>query len=105
MSDIDTNQIPEGKVPLSAKLNLETAQIAWKDLQTFFAGGSVVQVEKGTDLILVAEQLAADNSELFSQWLKEGTVRVVPDEQALKWFDEDAVLWAVVIKPWVLVQD
>lgn len=94
----------EDKVRLSEKLNLETAQIAWKDLQTFFAGGSVVYVKPGQDLILVAEQLAADNVTLFSEWMQQGIVAQVSDEQALKWFEEDALMWAVVIKPWVLVQ-
>jgi hypothetical protein len=28
----------------------------------------------------------------------------VSDEQAQHWWDEDAVLWAVVVSPWVLVQ-
>lgn len=94
----------EDKVRLSEKLNLETAEIAWKDLQTFFAGGSVVYVEPGLDLILVAEQLAADNSDLFAEWMAEGKVAKVTDLQAKAWYEADEVLWAVVIKPWVLVQ-
>lgn len=94
----------EDKVRLSEKLNLETAEIAWKDLQTFFAGGSVVYVEPGLDLILVAEQLAADNSDLFAEWMAEGKVARVTDLQAKAWYEADEVLWAVVIKPWVLVQ-
>jgi hypothetical protein len=28
----------------------------------------------------------------------------VSDEQAGVWFERDALLWAVVISPWVLVQ-
>lgn len=96
--------VAEDKVRLSEKLNLETAEIAWKDLQTFFAGGSVVYVEPGLDLILVAEQLAADNSALFAEWMAEGKVANVSDQQAQQWYESEAVMWAVVIKPWVLVQ-
>jgi hypothetical protein len=28
----------------------------------------------------------------------------VSDEQATVWYESDALLWAVVISPWVLVQ-
>ncbi|MGB9094307.1 MAG: DUF2288 family protein, partial [Gallionella sp.] len=28
----------------------------------------------------------------------------VSDEQAAVWYRDDAVLWAVVVSPWVLVQ-
>lgn len=94
----------EQKVPLAAKLNLETAEIAWKDLQTFFAHGSVVAVDASLDLLVVAEQLVADNSALFSEWMAQGLVDKVSDEQAQAWFNDDAILWSVVIKPWVLVQ-
>ena len=29
----------------------------------------------------------------------------VPDEEARIWFGSGAMLWAVVVKPWVLVQE
>ncbi|MCK4706074.1 MAG: DUF2288 family protein, partial [Gammaproteobacteria bacterium] len=28
----------------------------------------------------------------------------VADKQAKNWYDEEAMVWAVVVKPWVLVQ-
>lgn len=93
------------KVRLKDKLNLETARIAWRDLQTFFAGGSVIYVSPSQDLLEVAEQLAADNKDLFAQWLESGAVGMVSDEQALTWFDADVSLWSVVIKPYILVQE
>lgn len=95
----------ENKVRLKEKLNLETARIAWRDLQTFFAGGAVICVSASQDLLEVAEQLAADNKDLFAEWLEEGSVAMVSDDQALRWFDADASLWSVVIKPYVLVQE
>jgi hypothetical protein len=95
----------DNKVRLKEKLNLETAKMAWRDLQTFFASGAVIYVSPKQDLLVVAEQLAADNAALFSQWLEEGTVATVSDAQALQWFETDAVLWSVVIKPYILVQE
>ena len=93
------------KSDLQSQLNLETAQIAWRELQTFFAAGSVVFVDSSQDMLHVAEQLVADNQALFSEWIEKGWVGPVSDAQALEWFNRDAMLWSVVIKPWVLVQE
>jgi len=93
------------QVPLSEKLNLETARAPWRELQTFFASGLVLQVKTSQDLLVVAEQISADNAPLFQQWLDDKTVQKVTDEQALTWYETDAELWTLVIKPWILVQE
>ncbi len=87
-----------------AKVNLETAQIAWKELQRFFAGGVALMVSRELDLVEVAFQISRDNVELIKQWAEEGKLFKVSDTQAASWFDEDAMVWAVVVSPWVLVQ-
>ena len=104
MSD---SQVLDGndQVPLRHKLNLETARAPWKELQTFFASGMVLNVKKGLDLLLVGEQFAADNAPIFQEWLASGQVAQVSDHQALAWFENDAELWTLVIKPWILVQE
>ncbi len=96
--------LPEGMVPLKSKLNLETATAPWRELQTFFAQGLVLNIHKDLDLLTVGEQFAADNKVLFEQWLDSGEVAQVTDEQAMAWFEADATVWALVIKPWILVQ-
>ncbi len=90
---------------LKSKLNLETAKIPWRELQTFFAAGMVLRVDVGLDLLDVAEQLVQDNAKQLEDWLEARQVSKVEDEQALAWYDADTVLWALVIKPWVLVQE
>jgi len=87
------------------KVNLETAQIAWKELQRFFASGSAVFVSSDLDLVEVAHQFAIDNKAQVEQWLHNQQVALVTDQQALQWFTEDTLVWAVVVKPWVLVQN
>lgn len=87
-----------------AKLNLETAQIAWKELQRFFAGGKALAVSGDLDLIEVAFQISDDNAAQVQQWMLSGKLSKVTDEQAAKWFEADAMVWAVVVSPWVLVQ-
>lgn len=90
---------------LRAKVNMETSRIAWKELQKFFAGGAAVKVSPELDLIEVAYQMHSDNKAQFELWLKNGMVAKVADEQALVWLNADIELWAVVVSPWVLVQD
>ena len=33
-----------------------------------------------------------------------GQVAQVSDTQALEWLEADTLMWAVVVKPWILVQ-
>ncbi|MEC7816130.1 MAG: DUF2288 domain-containing protein [Pseudomonadota bacterium] len=90
---------------LKARLNLETSRIQWHDLQTYYARGQVVRVAATLDLLEVAAELAADNKALFQQWLSDGRVGDVSPDLARQWYDRNTELWAVVIAPWVLVQD
>ncbi|HTN32985.1 MAG TPA: DUF2288 domain-containing protein [Marinobacter sp.] len=90
---------------LKARLNLETSRIHWQDLQTYFARGQVVQVAADLDLLDVATELVADNKSRFEQWMSAGKVGDVSVDCAQAWYDKNTELWAVVIAPWVLVQD
>ena len=90
---------------LKKKLNLETSRINWHDLQVYYARGHVVKVSPELDLLDVAAELAADNTARFQQWMNVGQVGDVSPDLAKQWYDKNAELWAVVIAPWVLVQD
>src|SRR5512140_780127 len=87
-----------------ASVNLETAQIAWRELQRFFASGVAIAVSPELDLIEVAFQVSEDNAEQVAKWMDGGQIARVTDEQALTWYDNDAIVWAVVVRPYVLVQ-
>ena len=89
---------------LRAKVNLETSKIAWRDLQRNFASGAALAVASDLDLVDVAYQMSQDNAAQIQQWMAAGKFGKVSDEQASVWFETDALLWAVVISPWVLVQ-
>jgi hypothetical protein len=86
------------------KVNLETSQIQWRELQRFFANGSAISVDSTLDLVEVAYQFSTDNKALVAQWLQENKIGKVTDEQAKTWFEHDVTVWAVVVKPWLLVQ-
>ena len=85
-------------------LNLETSRIAWKELQRFFASGAAIFVNDSLDLIDVAIQISKDNKVQVVQWMESGTRTRVTDAQALAWYEADADVWAVVVRPYVLVQ-
>lgn len=88
-----------------AQVNMETAQIGWRELQPYFARGVTVAVDETLDLVDVAFQISKDNKAQVAQWLESGQISKVTDAQALAWYEADALLWAVVARPYVLVQD
>lgn len=108
-----TDRQPAGKVladvdaetELRQTLNQQTAQLAWRELQRFFAQGRVIWVRGALDLIEIAQLIADDDAERMASIIASGLVLHVPNAQAQHWFANDAQLWTVVVKPWVLVQD
>lgn len=89
---------------LKDKLNLETAEIEWSALARDFASGRVISVHQSLDLVEVGKAFAEDDSKLVKDWMELNQVHPVTDEQALAWHEADADVWAVVVRPWVLVQ-
>jgi hypothetical protein len=89
---------------LKDKLNKETAKMQWSELQRFYANGSMVAVGNSMDLIKVAIAFSEDDKSKVQQWLAEGSVYRVEDAQAAAWHEQGVALWAVVVAPWVLVQ-
>lgn len=87
-----------------AKVNLETAQMPWRDMQRYFASGAALYVAPELDLVEVAFQMSQDNATQIGQWMVDGQFGKVSDDQARAWLEVDAILWAVVVSPWVLVQ-
>lgn len=95
----------EEQLPLRDRLNLETAQMPWSELQRFFAGGHVIHVGDTLDLIDVAACFSADDVQSVQTWIAQGQLVKVADEQARLWVETDAMLWTVVARPWILVQE
>ncbi len=89
---------------IRGKLNSETARIPWKELQRYFAGGYTLNVALQLDLIDVAYQMHCDNAAQIEQWMHSNLLHQVSNEQAREWYNDDQIMWACVIKPWVLVQ-
>jgi len=90
---------------LYAKLLGETASITWKELQPFFAKGALLWVEPEQDLIAVAVAFAQNDKAAVAGWLDREDVAKVAESRALDLFTRDPALWAVVVAPWVLIQE
>ena len=87
-----------------AKLVSETAKIPWQDLQRFFANGTAVFVEPELDLLEAAYQVSVDNAAQVKQWQTDGMLGAGTGQLALEGLEKDALVWSVVVRPWVLVQ-
>jgi len=89
---------------LKARLNSETAKLAWPELQRHFARGVVVIAAPGMDLVEVATRMSMDDGDSVSQWLAADQVRRATEDDARRWVESNANFWAVVVAPWVVVQ-
>jgi hypothetical protein len=96
----------EETLPLRDRMNLETARITWPELENHFARGKVIQVAHALDLVEVASCIVEDNSALLKNWLAAQQVGQLADATAKDWVERQPDnLWAVVVAPWVLVQE
>lgn len=86
-------------------LNAQTGRILWPELARHFARGILVCVDQDQDLIAVAEHLVRDHSTELKSLIEAGTVHRARDEEAIRWARECTEFWAVVVAPWVLVQE
>lgn len=91
--------------PQRIRITLETARINWLDLQLFYARGQVIHVQAHLDLVEVAQRFTENDKESSQRWLLQNAISRVSDSVALHWYETQRELWAVVIAPWVLVQD
>lgn len=96
----------EELLPLHTRMNLETARIAWPELERHFASGKVILVAPELDLVQVATCIVKDDSQQVQSWIKAQQVGQLNDDIAKRWVKEQPEdLWAVVVAPWVLVQE
>lgn len=83
-----------------------TARIAWQDMEPHFARGELLAVDPVLDLVEVARALIDDDSARVSAWMQHQQLGPASDGQAADWQQRNPDnLWAVVIRPWVLVQE
>ena len=88
-----------------ARLNSETARIAWYELERHYARGVLVTVDPELDLVMTAAHMVRDDKAIIEACMESGKLHQTTDDEARAWSGRDAALWAVVVAPWVLVQE
>jgi len=100
-----TGQVSEEKVFIQDILNGQTGKISWNELARHFARGVVVCVGKELDLLETAEILIADRADEVARLYEGGALHRALDDDAIQWQEQQPDFWAVVVAPWVLVQE
>ena len=95
---------PDEMLTTAEKMNLETAQVPWAELQRLYARGVVMVVSMELDLVTVASAVVDDLADQVKEWVEKGDLRRATDSDARLWFESAASVWAVAAAPWVLVQ-
>ncbi len=86
-------------------LNSETAPVQWKELEPHFARGVLIRVSPTLDLLNVGVAFSQDKQLQVKGWLVAKEVMVASIAEAKDWAERDPDLWAVVVSPWILVQE
>ena len=99
------NKPPESSLTAKQKFNLETGRLDWQEIQTHFARGVVIVVNQELDLIDIAVKLSDDNAKMIEELINNGDIVRAHDDHARSWVVKEPSFWAVVVSPWVLVQE
>ncbi len=89
---------------LVAKLNGETAIVAWQEIERFFAKGNLLLVEKGVDLINCAADMSMDNGEEIGKLINEEKIQAMPVDFVKANCKPETEFWTVVVAPYILAQ-
>lgn len=95
----------ETKEALRNRLNLESGRISWHELLPHHQRGALIRVDGALDLVEVAARIAEDDAGTISDWMTRNALQRVGDDQAELWTRTDPTFWAIVVSPWVLIQE
>ncbi|MFO7604501.1 MAG: DUF2288 domain-containing protein [Gammaproteobacteria bacterium] len=101
----DPKYIELDQTELRQKINLETGQLSWPELQRYFAKGNVIIVAPELDLIDVAARFAEDDKTAVATWIEAEKIKRALDDDARQWEARSSHFWTVVVAPWILVQE
>jgi len=86
-------------------LNAQAGKLVWADIEKHFARGVVIKIGPEMDLIEVAATIVEDNKALLESWMKDASVCNADEKDAKDWLQRQPEFWAVVVTPWVVVQE
>jgi hypothetical protein len=98
--------LPKSSEPSERYLTLlgETAQVRWTELAPLHLRGVLLHIAGDLDLVSVAEAVAGDDAQQVAAWASSGLLQRMQADTAAAFEANNAPLWAVVVAPWVLVQ-
>lgn len=80
-------------------------EVGWKYLKPHYKNGNVLWVDPELDLEVVAKAFTEDDSEQVANWLGSGDLVRIGDLHAEQWEEGDELFLAVVVTPFVLMQN
>ena len=86
-------------------LHGEAGNVYWRELQPHFARGVVFSLNSEKNLIDVAGAFVRDDKDQVTALLEQGDLLKVSDDQARNWLENDPLFTAIVVAPWVLIQE
>ena len=86
------------------KIAKYTGEVSWKYLKPHYESGALLWVDPSLTLAQVAEALSADETETVANWLGNGDLVKIGELHANQWEESDELFTAVVITPFVLMQ-
>ncbi len=90
---------------LKYELNRQTGRITWLELEKYFARGVVIKVFHDLDLVEVALSISRDNKQHIDDLLTKHHLEHASIDDAKLWTESQPDFWAIVIAPWVLIQE
>lgn len=93
------------EIALQDLLNAQAGKINWSELARHFARGVVVCVGSNEDLLEVAAMMIEDDAGRLDELLQADKLHRALDKDAIGWQQRQSDFWAVVVAPWVLVQE
>jgi hypothetical protein len=105
VGELHVTESQNGRTDLYQEFKKNAGPIPWLELAPHFARGAVVHVSKELNIIEVAVQFSEDNKAGVERWMSLGQIGNVSDARAKEWFDRNVFVLAVVVNPWILVQE
>lgn len=103
MTDPNTMELNDEE--LRQKINMETGRIDWAELRAHFDSGAVVAVDPQVDLVDIAIAFARDDTQVVEDCIRREHLWRALDADRERWEAANTNFWAVVVAPWVLVQE
>lgn len=97
---------PRDEAEIRATLDASAGDVLASDLRAHLAREAVFVVAPSLSLVECGVAIALDRSEAVAGWVRSGELRRPSADECAAWLADQARRWrAIVVQPYVLVQD